>query len=76
MTLLSKILPGEIAVIKKFTEDSHLQTRLVAMGVVPGKKVRMIKMMPLNGTIEIKINSFHLCLRFKDAAQIIVNVNE
>ena len=69
---LNSLEPGDIAVIKEFAGNTKLQSRLVEMGALPGIEVRMIKKTPFHGPVEIKIRSFHLSLRFRDASQILV----
>ena len=70
---LNSLEPGDIAVIREFEGNARLQSRLVEMGVLPGVKVRMIKKMPFQGALEVKIRSYHLSLRFQDAGQILVS---
>ena len=64
---------GDIAHITKFADNIRVKSRLMEMGIVPDRKVRMIKKTPFKGPIEIKIRSFHLSLRWKDASQILVS---
>ena len=70
---LNSLEPGDIALIKEFTGNGRLQSRLVEMGVLPGIKVRMIKKTPFQGPIEVKIKSYHLSLRWQDAGQILAS---
>ena len=70
---LNSLEPGDIALIKEFTGNGRLQSRLVEMGALPGIKVRMIKKTPFQGPIEVKIKSYYLSLRWQDAAQILVS---
>ena len=70
---LNSLEPGDIALIKEFTGNGRLLSRLVEMGALPGIKVRMIKKTPFQGPIEVKIKSYHLSLRWQDAAQILVS---
>ena len=70
---LNSLDPGDIAVIKEFAGNGRLQSRLVAMGVLPGITVRMIKKTPFQGPMEVKIRSYHLSLRWQDAGQILVD---
>jgi len=70
---LNALAPGDTAVIKEFTDNARLQSRLVEMGVLPGLQVRMIKKTPFHGPLEIKIRSYHLSLRWQDACQILVS---
>ena len=70
---LNSLKPGDTALIREFEGDARLQSRLVEMGALPGVKVRMIKKMPFQGPLEVKIRSYHLSLRFQDAGQILVS---
>ena len=70
---LHSLKPGDTAVIREFEGQSKLQSRLVEMGVLSGIQVRLIKKTPFQGPIEVKIRSYHLSLRFQDAAQILVS---
>ena len=70
---LNSLEPGDIALIIEFAGHGRLPSRLVEMGVLPGIKVRMIKKTPFQGPIEVKIKSYHLSLRWQDAAQILVS---
>ena len=70
---LNSLTTGNTAIIKGFTDNAHLQSRMVEMGVLPGVKVRMIKKTPFQGPLEIKIRSYHLSLRWEDAGQILVS---
>ena len=70
---LNSLEPGDTAVIREFEGNSSLQSRLVEMGVLSGVKVRLIKKMPFQGPLEVKIRSYHLSLRFQDATQILVS---
>ena len=70
---LNSLVIGNTAIIKGFTDNANLQSRMVEMGVLPGVKVRMIKKTPFHGPLEIKIRSYHLSLRWDDAGQILVN---
>ena len=70
---LNSLTTGNTAIIKGFTDNAHLQSRMAEMGVLPGVKVRMIKKTPFHGPLESKIRSYHLSLRWEDAGQILVN---
>ena len=70
---LNTLDPGDTAIIKKFEDNSLLQSRLAEIGAFPGIKVRMIKKTPFKGPLEVKIRSYHLSIRWKDAGQILVS---
>ena len=70
---LNSLAPGEIAIIKEFENNARIQSRLSEIGALPGIKVRMIKKIPFKGPLEVKIRSYHLSIRWKDAGQILVS---
>lgn len=72
---LNTLLPGEVAIINKFQAGTHLQTRFAEMGLIPGLQLRLVKKAPFKGTLEIKIRSFYMLLRWEDAGQIMVEIN-
>ena len=72
---LNSLLPGEVAIINKFKKGNHLQTRFAEMGLIPGLQLRLVKKAPFHGTLEIKIRSFYMSLRWEDASQIMVKIN-
>ena len=56
---LHAMVLGEIATITQFADDIRLKSRFLEMGIISGSEVRMIKKLPFNGPIEIKIRSFY-----------------
>ena len=69
MTLID-LNPGETATINGIRGNSHLQNRLVELGLLSGTEVRMVKQTPFNGPIEIKIRNSYLTIRWNDARQV------
>jgi len=69
---LNSLLPGETAIVDKFTAGIPLQSRLVEMGILPGVELRMVKRAPFNGPLEFKIRGYYILLRWKDASKILV----
>ena len=69
---IASLETGEIATIEGYLNEQISQSRLVEMGLLPGTPVRLIKKIPLNGPVEIKVRDFYLSLRRKDAQNILV----
>ena len=67
---LTDLNPGETATINGIRGNSHLQNRLVELGLLSGTEVRMVKKPPFNGPIEIKIRNSYLTIRWNDARQV------
>ena len=68
----NQLNPGDTAVISGFKSEIKSKARLVEMGLLPGTPVRLIKKIPLNGPVEIKVRNFYLSLRRKDAQNILI----
>ena len=68
--ILIDLNPGETATINGISGNSHFQSRLVELGLLAGTGVRMIKQMPFNGPVEIKIRNSYLTIRWNDAKQV------
>ena len=66
---LTDLNPGETATINGIRGNSHLQNRLVELGLLSGTEVRMVKQTPFNGPIEIKIRNSYLTIRWNDASK-------
>ena len=67
---LTDLNPGETATINGIRGNSHLQNRLVELGLLSGTEVRMVKQTPFNGPVEIKIRNSYLTIRWNDARQV------
>ena len=70
---LHSLETGSTGIIKEFSNNTRLQSRLMEMGILPGEEVRMIKKTPFHGPLEIKIRSYYLSLRWDDASEILVS---
>jgi len=71
---LSKLQPGERAVVIKITGSGPIHRRIIDMGIVPGAKLKVEKFAPLGDPMEIKIKGFNLSLRKTEADTIQVEV--
>lgn len=74
MTNLSQLAPGATARITAVGAIGPMKRRLMDMGVLPGETVRVEKVAPLGDPIEIRIRSYSLSLRKKEAQEILVEV--
>lgn len=71
---LAKLKPGEKGKITSIGAIGPLKRRLMDMGVLVGEEVTVMKMAPLGDPIEVKIKSYNLSLRKKEAEGIGVEV--
>jgi len=70
-TLLSKAISNSVVeVISIETPDSELKNRLLAHGIVPGTKIKVLKKAPLGCPIIISLLGFSLSLRLSEASVI------
>lgn len=70
--LLKEVKPGEECVVREVDCDEETTLRLMEMGLVPGTKIRVIKMAPLGDPIEITLRGYHFTLRRHEAAGVAV----
>lgn len=69
---LSELGKGSRGRVIKIIATGELRRRLLDMGVVPGTEVAVVGVAPLGDPIEVKVKGYHLSLRKKEAAAIIV----
>lgn len=67
---LAELKPGQTGRIKQIGAMGPLKRRLMDMGVVAGEEVRVVKVAPLGDPIEVRIKSYNLSLRKKEASEI------
>jgi ferrous iron transport protein A len=71
---LSKMRPGEKGKILSIGSVGPMKRRLMDMGLLVGEQVTVEKVAPLGDPIEVRIKSYHLSLRKKEAEGIAVEV--
>lgn len=64
---LAQLKPGEKGKITSIGSIGPLKRRLMDMGVLVGEEVSVMKVAPLGDPIEVKIKSYNLSLRKKEA---------
>lgn len=68
---IADLITGQKAIITGFVTEGDTEYRLAELGLIRGQTVRFIKKAPLGDPIEIKIMNYNLCIRKKDASQIL-----
>ncbi len=53
-----------------------MSRRLMEMGLLPGTKVRVVRVAPLGDPLELRLRNYSLSVRRRDAAQISVQSGE
>jgi Fe2+ transport system protein FeoA len=69
---LADLPVGTAGVIRSFTAGSRGAMRLREMGLLPGTRVKVVRLAPMGDPIEIDVRGFHLSLRKTEAAEILV----
>ncbi|MBW8002280.1 MAG: ferrous iron transport protein A [Planctomycetes bacterium] len=72
---LNKVKPGQTATVVSIKGRSSINKRIADMGVIPGTAIKVNRVAPLGDPIEIIIRGYHLSLRKKEAANIIVELD-
>lgn len=71
-TTLDQLAAGEQGILQQYSGDGDLQGRLKELGLVRGTMILVERYAPLGDPLEIKVRGYHLAIRKKDAAQIVV----
>ncbi|HKK01209.1 MAG TPA: FeoA family protein [Desulfuromonadales bacterium] len=71
---LAMLKPGETGRITAIGAIGPLKRRLMDMGVLVGEEIMVRKVAPLGDPIEVKVKSYSLTLRKKEAQGIEVEV--
>lgn len=65
--LLHEMKPGEEGMITGLDSSEALVRRLLALGVCPGLRLRVVRNAPLRDPMEVEIDRRHLSLRRDEA---------
>ena len=71
---LTELQKGQVAQIASMDGNSDFISRLMEMGFSNGLDIRLIKIMPFEGPVQIRIRNFLVSLRFNDADKINVKL--
>ncbi len=68
---LTSVGNGEVRTVAGF-EQEHLASKLMAMGVLPGSQIKIIRRAPFGGACYVAIDQHYLALRHHEAAAILI----
>ena len=68
---LSATPRGTAGTVSHFN-DSSIGSKLMAMGVLPGSQVRVVRKSPFGGGCYVKVDNFFLALRKEEADSIVL----
>jgi ferrous iron transport protein A len=64
---LSELRPGQKAVLTAIEAPTPLAHRLMALGLVPGTEMEVVRTAVFGDPIEVRVRGFRLALRKRDA---------
>jgi len=67
---LAQLQPGQSGVIRDIGGHQETANKLMQIGLVPGETVKVLRLAPLGGPMDIEIMSYRLAIRRADAAHI------
>lgn len=70
---LSTYAPGDKGTVVKVCGNPEFRRRMMEMGFVKGAEVQVVKYAPLNDPIEFVLKGYHLSLRRREAAEILMD---
>ena len=72
-TTLNMLRTGELGIIRKIKQRSRFKRRLVEMGFLPDTQIKVIKFAPMRDPAEYALCGYHVSIRRKEAADIVVD---
>ena len=69
---LSELTAGGKGVVGSIKADVELKKRLLAMGVVPGGAIEVLRVAPFGDPVEVKVLGYSLSLRKEEAKCILL----
>ena len=69
---LKELEIGKSAVVREVGGDGALRQHFLDMGLIPGTKVKLIKLAPMGDPMELMVRGYELTLRLDDAGKITI----
>lgn len=69
---LGKLKPGESGTVIGYAGDAEVHQRLCELGIIEGTRVEVKRLAPFGDPMELVVRGYHLSLRRKDAAAILI----
>lgn len=67
-------MPGQSGKLVSLNTERPVDQRLMALGLIPGMVITVIRRAPLGDPVEFRFNDVEICLRLQEAAEIWVDV--
>ncbi len=72
---LADLREGEQGIVREFTDDK-MASKLLSMGVLPGKSLRLMRRVPFGGGLYLKLDECSIAVRNIEAQNIVVEVTD
>ena len=69
---IAELRPGVAAVVQAVGGDRAFRRRLMEMGLVPGTRIRLVKVAPFGDPMEIELRHGRISIRRHEAALVAV----
>ena len=76
MDQLDKLHAGQSAIIIGFERDGNVTRRLMELGLVPGRKITLVRQAPLRDPVQLKVGSSRLFIRKAEASLVQVDTEK
>ena len=70
---LSNLKIGNCGIIRQFTDD-RLASKMLSMGILPGKFLKLIRRVPFGGGLYIKVEDSNIGIRDNEAQNILIEI--
>jgi ferrous iron transport protein A len=70
---LAVLQEGQEGIIHEFTDDL-MASKLISMGVLPGKMLHLVRRVPFGGGLYVKIEGQNIALRLEEARNIVLDM--
>ncbi len=68
---LTETKPGTQGTVSHYTNDD-IGGKLMAMGILPGSQITLVRKAPLGGGWYVKVDNFYVALREKEASSVVL----
>ena len=71
---LADLRPGEAGEVVSLDCGRRMSRRLMEMGLLPGTRVRVVRIAPLGDPLELRLRDYSLSVRRNEAARIAIRL--
>jgi ferrous iron transport protein A len=71
--ILSNLKAGAFGIIRQFTDDK-MASKMLSMGILPGKALKLVRRIPFGGGLYIKVEDNNIAVRHIEAQNILIEI--